>query len=181
MNLESHPAPAASGHLNIGLLLFPEVDQLDFTGPFEVLSRVPDSTVHIIWKSRAPLADMKGLLLTPTMILTECPQLDLIVVPGGYGQQKLMVDDEVLSFLRNQSRHARYVSSVCTGALVLGAAGLLKGYRATTHWTALPLLELLGATPVNERVVTDRNRVTGAGVTSGLDVALTLAALLRGE
>jgi cyclohexyl-isocyanide hydratase len=171
----------ADQHLHIGLLLFPQLDQLDFTGPFEVLSRTPNATLHIVWKDTAALKDMMGLILTPTISLKDCPQLDAVVVPGGFGQQALMEDAEVLGFLRRQAKGARYVCSVCTGSLVLGAAGLLKGYRATTHWASAPLLPLLGATRVDERVVVDRNRITAAGVSSGIDGALQLLALLRGD
>ncbi len=171
----------ASGHLNVGLLLFPELDQLDFTGPFEVLSRMPDSTVHLLWKNTAPVKDMMGLVLQPTATLKAAPPLDVLVVPGGYGQQALMEDAEVIDYVREQGERAKYVVSVCTGALILGAAGLLKGYRATTHWTAVSLLAHLGAVHVDQRVVVDRNRVTCGGVTSGIDGALALVALLRGE
>ena len=165
----------------IGLLLFPGMTQLDFTGPYEVFARLPDSTVHIVAKSLDPVRTDRGLVLTPTVTCAECPRLDVVVVPGGPGQQALMEDAEILDFLRHQAQGAQYVTAVCTGSLVLGAAGLLQGYRATTHWLALPLLELLGATPVEARVVVDRNRVTGGGVTAGIDFGLTLAALLRGE
>lgn len=171
----------ASGHLNVGLLLFPELDQLDFTGPFEVLSRMPDSTLHLIWKTTAPVKDMMGLVLQPTITFKDAPPLDVLVVPGGYGQQALMEDTEVIDYVREQGERAKYVVSVCTGALILGAAGLLKGYRATTHWTAVSLLPHLGAVHVDQRVVVDRNRVTCGGVTSGIDGALALVALLRGE
>ena len=171
----------ASSLLNVGILVFPELDQLDFTGPFEVLARMPESKLHLLWKTTAPIKDMMGLVLQPTTAIRDAPQLDVLVVPGGYGQQALMEDEEILGFLRAQARHTKYVSSVCTGALVLGAAGLLKGYHATTHWTAVPLLKYLGATHVDERVVVDRDRVTCGGVTSGIDGALKLVALLRGE
>jgi cyclohexyl-isocyanide hydratase len=167
--------------LNVGILIFPELDQLDFTGPFEVLARMPDSKLHLIWKSTAPIKDMMGLVLQPTTAMAAAPRLDVVVVPGGYGQQALMDDEEVLGFLRAQAKHAKYMASVCTGALVLGAAGLLKGYRATTHWTAVPLLKYVGAVHADERVVVDRDRVTCGGVTSGIDGALQLVALLRGE
>lgn len=171
----------ANQHLNVGLLLFPDLDQLDFTGPFEVLSRMPDSSVHLLWKNTAPVKDMMGLVLQPTLALKDAPPLDVLVVPGGYGQQALMEDAEVINFVREQGERAKYVVSVCTGALILGAAGLLKGYRATTHWTAVSLLAHLGAVHVDQRVVVDRNRVTCGGVTSGIDGALALVALLRGE
>ena len=172
---------AVPGPLQVGLLLFPQLDQLDFTGPFEVLSRMPDASLHLLWKDTAPVKDMMGLVLQPTMAFADAPPLDVLVVPGGYGQQALMDDAEVIDFVRSQGERAKYVASVCTGALVLGAAGLLKGYRATTHWTAVSLLRHLGATHVDQRVVVDRSRVTCGGVTSGIDGALALVALLRGE
>lgn len=173
--------PTADRPLDIGMLIFPELDQLDFTGPFEVLSRTPNAKLHLIWKSTAPIKDMMGLVLQPTTAMKDAPPLDVLIVPGGYGQQALMEDEEVLAFLRAQAKGAKYIASVCTGALLLGAAGLLKGYRATTHWTAAPLLKYLGATHVDERVVVDRDRVTCGGVTSGIDGALQLVALLSGD
>jgi len=165
----------------IGLLLFPAMTQLDFTGPYEVLARLPDTVVHVVAKTREPVRTDRGLVLVPTVTCADCPQLDVIVVPGGPGQQALMDDEIVLQFLRTQAEHAQYVTSVCTGALVLGAAGLLKGYRATTHWLSLPFLPLFGAIPIEERVVIDRNRMTGGGVTAGIDFGLQLAALLQDE
>ncbi len=165
----------------IGLLLFPKLTQLDLTGPLEPLSRLSDSRVHLIWKTLDPVASDRGLALLPTTTLETCPALDVILVPGGAGQIELMDDLPVLEFLARQAAGAKYVASVCTGSLVLGAAGLLRGYRATTHWMSLPELPFLGAIPVSERVVIDRNRVTGAGVSAGLDLGLTLAALLRGD
>ena len=167
--------------LQVGILIYPELDQLDFTGPFEVLTRMPNSTVHLLWKTTDPIKDMMGLVLQPTTTLKDAPPLDVLVVPGGYGQQALMEDEEVIGYVREQGKRVKYAVSVCTGALVLGAAGLLKGYQATTHWTAVSLLGYLGATHVDQRVVVDRNRVTCGGVTSGIDGALTLVSLLRGE
>jgi cyclohexyl-isocyanide hydratase len=168
-------------HLNIGAIVYPRMDQIDFTGPFEVLSRLPDSTFHVAWKEKKPVRDCNGLLLTPEKTLAELPALDVLVVPGGPGQEDLMEDETVLSFLRDQAARARCVFSVCTGALVCGAAGLLKGVRATTHWGSFHLLEYFGAVPVNQRVVVDGKLVTAAGVTAGLDGALRVAALLRGD
>jgi cyclohexyl-isocyanide hydratase len=165
----------------IGMLLFPGMTQLDFTGPYEVFTRLPDSTVNVVSASLDPVRTERGLMLTPTVTYAACPQLDIIVVPGGPGQLELMEDEAVLEFLRRQATLAKYVTSVCTGAFVLGAAGLLTGYRATTHWLSLPLLRLLGAIPVDERVVIDRNRITGGGVTAGIDFGLTIAAALHGE
>lgn len=165
----------------IGLLLFPTMTQLDFTGPYEVLTRVPGANVHAVAKTLGPVQTERGLVLMPSTTCDACPQLDVLVVPGGPGQNDLMDDPVVLGFLRRQARQAKYVTSVCTGALLLGAAGLLEGYRATTHWLSLPFLELFGAIPVRERVVIDRNRMTGGGVTAGIDFGLQLAAQLCGE
>jgi cyclohexyl-isocyanide hydratase len=171
----------ATKHLSIGALIFPRMDQSDFTGPFEVLSRIPDSTFHVIGKDRIPIRDVRGLILTPEMAFSEAPALDLLVVPGGAGQEDLMDDEAVLSFIRLQARHARYVFSVCTGALLCGAAGLLRGVRTTTHWGAFHLLEYFGAIPVNARVVIDGKHISAAGVTAGLDGALRVASLLRND
>jgi cyclohexyl-isocyanide hydratase len=165
----------------IGMLIFPKLTQLDMTGPYEVLARVPNTKVHLVAKSLAPVKTDRGMEILPTITLADCPQLDLIMVPGGPGQQDLMEDQAVLEFLQNQARGAKYVTSVCTGSLVLGAAGLLKGRRATCHWAAIDHLKLLGAIPVSERVVTDGNIITGAGVASGIDFALAVAAVLEGE
>jgi cyclohexyl-isocyanide hydratase len=162
--------------LQIGSLLFEGLDQIDLTGPFEVLSRLPNSTYRIYGKTIAPVRDVKGLLLTPDAVLMEAPQLDVLHVPGGPGQEALMNDDDVLDWVRNQAAGAQIVFSVCTGALICGAAGLLKGRRATTYWAATHLLPYFGATPVDARVVVDGNLVCAAGVTAGLDGALTVAA-----
>ncbi len=168
-------------YLEIGLLAFEGLDQADLTGPFEVLARLPNSTTRIYAKTLDPVRDLKGLRLLPDATLAEAPQLDVLLVPGGYGQEALMHDEVVLEWVRRQAGGARYVLSVCTGALICGAAGLLKGRRATTHWSAFHLLPLFGAVAVDERVVIDGNMVFAAGVTSGLDGALRLAALLRGD
>jgi cyclohexyl-isocyanide hydratase len=168
-------------HLQIGSLLFEGVDQIDLTGPFEVLSRIPNSTYRIYGKTARPVRDIKGLRLTPDATLAEAPPLDVLHVPGGFGQEALMDDEEVLSWIRRQAAGACSIFSVCTGALVCGAAGLLKGRRATTHWASFHLLPWFGATPVNERVVVDGSYVFAAGVTAGIDGALRLAAELRGD
>jgi cyclohexyl-isocyanide hydratase len=168
-------------HLTIGALIFPDMDQIDFTGPFEVLSRLPDSTFHVLAKEAKPIRDWAGLILTPERTLAEAPPLDVLVVPGGRGQEAMMEDEAVLDFLRRQAAGARYVFSVCTGALTCGAAGLLQGVRATTHWASFELLPYFGAIPVDARVVVDGKVVSAAGVTAGLDGALRLAALLRGD
>lgn len=167
--------------LQIGLLLFPDVTQLDLTGPWEVFARTPDVECHLIWKDRQAVRSDRGLSILPTTSFADCPPLDVICVPGGPGQIALMSDDVTLNFLRQQADQAKWVTSVCTGSLVLGAAGLLKGYRATSHWSSIDQLALLGAEPVSERVVRDRNRISGAGVTSGIDFALTLVAEIAGD
>jgi cyclohexyl-isocyanide hydratase len=169
-----------SATCHIGLLLFPGMTQIDFAEPFEVFAQLPDTVVHVVAKALDPVQTDRGLVLVPTMTIAECPPLDVVVVPGGPGTQHLLHDDAMLEFLRRQAQQAKYVTSVCTGALVLGAAGLLSGYRATTHWLSMPLLELYGAAPVAQRVVVDGNRVTAGGCTSGMDFALQLAAMLRG-
>ena len=165
----------------IGMLLFPRLTQLDLTGPYEVLARLPNTKVHLVAHSLDPVETDRGLTIMPTTTFATCPPLDVIVVPGGPGQQALMDDEVALAFLRTQARQARYVTSVCTGSLVLGAAGLLRGKRATSHWAALEHLPLLGAVAVKGKVVVDGNIITGAGVTSGIDFALSLAAILEGE
>jgi cyclohexyl-isocyanide hydratase len=168
-------------HLHIGSLLFEGIDQIDLTGPFEVLSRIPNTTYRIYGKTTAPVRDVKGLQLTPDATLADAPPLDVLHVPGGFGQEALMEDTEVLDWIRQQAAGAGSIFSVCTGALLCGAAGLLKGRRATTHWASFHLLSLFGAIPVNERVVVDGAWVFAAGVTAGIDGALSLAAELRGD
>ena len=168
-------------HLQIGSLLFEGLDQIDLTGPFEVLSRMPNSTYRLFAKSTEPVRDVRGLRITPDAVLADAPQLDLLHVPGGFGQEALMEDEELLGWVRRQAAGARCVFSVCTGALICGAAGLLKGRRATTHWAAFHLLPFFGAIPVNERVVVDGNMIFAAGVTAGIDGALRVAAELRGD
>ncbi|WP_122666385.1 DJ-1/PfpI family protein [Pseudomonas viridiflava] len=167
--------------LHIGLLVFPKVQQLDLTGPYDVFATVPDVTVHLIWKDRDPLLSSTGLQLRPTQTFAECPPLDVLCIPGGQGIDVLLEDEETLAFIRKQAQTVSYLTSVCTGALVLGAAGLLKGRRATTHWASHDLLMSFGAIPVHERVVRDGNLLTGGGVTAGIDFALTLVSELFGE
>lgn len=164
--------------MDIGLLCFPGVQQLDLTGPFDVFALVPGATVHLVAASLEPVTSATGLILTPTVTFGTCPDLDVVCVPGGGGINALLTDDVVIDFLRQQARGASFVSAVCTGSLVLGAAGLLDGKRATTHWASHHLLERLGAIPVQERVVQDGNVITGGGVTAGIDMALTLVAAL---
>lgn len=172
---------AAAEPVAIGALVFPGMVQIDFTGPFEVLSRVPGATFHTIAQELQPVRDVNGLILTPELTLTTAPPLDVLLVPGGGGQQNLMEDEAVLDFLRRRADSAQYVLSVCTGALLCGAAGLLRGVHATTHWASFHLLPYFGAIPVDQRVVVDGKIVTAAGVTAGIDGALRVAALLRGE
>ena len=162
--------------IRFGLLLFPRLTQLDMTGPFEVFSRVPGGRVHLVWKTTGPVRSDTGLAMLPDTAFADCPQLDVVCVPGGPGVAALMEDEAVLAFLRAQAPGARYVTSVCTGALVLAAAGLLKGKRATTHWASHDFLGPLGAVPEQGRVVRDGKFVTGGGVTAGIDFALTLVA-----
>jgi cyclohexyl-isocyanide hydratase len=161
--------------IHIGFVIFPKVTQLDFTGPLQVLSRVPGAETHLVAKTNEPVVSDTVLTIAPTTTFADCPQLDVICVPGGFGTDALLNDEETLAFLREQAKAARYVTSVCTGSLVLAAAGLLDGYRATTHWSAMGYLGQLGATPEKTRVCTDRNRITGGGVTAGIDFGLTLA------
>jgi cyclohexyl-isocyanide hydratase len=164
----------------IGLLIFPRMTQLDLTGPYEVFANLSDATVKLLWKTLEPVTAATGFRLIPDTTLAECPQLDVICVPGGPGVGELMEDEVVLSFLRRQAEGARFVTSVCTGALVLGAAGLLRGKRATTHWASREFLAPLGAIPTEGRVVRDGTLFTGGGVTAGIDFALTLVAELAG-
>ena len=155
--------------LHIGILLYPDVTQLDATGPAQFLARLPGAKLHMIWKTKDPVPTDAGFSIVPTTTFVDCPELDVICVPGGFGQVALMTDAETLDFLRRQAATARYVTSVCTGSLVLGAAGLLKGYRSACHWAWRDLLTDFGAIPVAERVVRDRNRISGGGVTAGIE------------
>ncbi|MEO8779536.1 MAG: DJ-1/PfpI family protein [Rhodanobacter sp.] len=168
-------------HLEIGSLVFEGLDQIDLTGPFEVLSRIPNATCRVYGLTREPVRDTRGLRIVPDATLAETPALDVLHVPGGFGQQALMENEALLAWIRQQATGARRVLSVCTGALLCGAAGLLRGRRATTHWSCQHLLPFFGATPVDERVVVDGNWVFAAGVTAGIDGALRLAAELRGD
>lgn len=167
--------------LQIGILIFPAVQQLDLTAPYEVFASIPDARVHLIWKDRSAITSATGLVLSPTMTFAECPALDILCVPGGRGINALLQDPEVLGFLRAQAAQVRYVTSVCTGSLVLAAAGLLKGRRATTHWASRDFLAKLGAVPAHGRVVRDGNLFTAGGVTAGIDLGLTVVAELLGE
>ncbi len=166
---------------HIGMLLFPRLTQLDLTGPYEVFAQLPDTRVHLIAHSIEPVASVYGMAITPDTRFDDCPPLDVLFVPGGFGISEAIESRPTLDFLRKRAPTAKYVTSVCTGALVLGAAGLLKGYRATTHWLSMDLLPVVGAIPVHERIVVDGNRITGAGVTAGIDFGLAVAAHLSGE
>jgi cyclohexyl-isocyanide hydratase len=157
-----------------GFVIFPNLTQLDFTGPLQVLARLPGAETHIIAKTRDPVPSDCGLSLVPTRTFAEAPQLDLLCIPGGFGVDQAMEDDATIAFVRAQGANAKYVTSVCTGAFILGAAGLLRGKRATTHWAYHHLLPRVGAIPVQERVVRDGNMFTGGGVTAGLDFAFTV-------
>jgi cyclohexyl-isocyanide hydratase len=165
---------------NIGFVLFPDLTQLDFTGPLQVLHRLPGSTTHILAKTRDPVPSDCGLSLVPTATFADCPQLDLLCVPGGFGVSGAIADTATVDFVRRQGARAKYVTSVCTGAFVLGVAGLLKGRRATTHWAYTGLLPMVGATYEKARVVRDGNVFTGGGVTAGIDFALAVAAEVAG-
>ncbi len=165
----------------IGLLLFPDVQQLDLTGPYEIFATVPGTTMHLVSRTMDPVRTSSGIVMLPSTRMATCPQLDVVCVPGGGGVDALMTDEETLAFLRRQAEGARFVTSVCTGALVLGAAGLLDGRRATTHWAAHDLLGAFGAIPTRGRVVRDGDVFTGGGVTAGIDFALRVVAELAGR
>jgi len=175
--MRTDPTPS----LSIGLVLYPGFTQLDLAGPYEVFSRLAGTVVHLIAETAGAVASEKGLAIVAATTFDQAPPLDVLCVPGGPGQTAMMEHAPLIHFLQERGRTARYVTAVCTGALLLGAAGLLRGYRATTHWLSLDLLAPLGAIPVNERVVIDRNRITGGGVTAGIDFGLVLAVELRGE
>ena len=168
--------------LQIGFLIYPGVVQLDVMGAYQVLSFSPDTQIHLIGKNQSPIISNEGLIITPTVTLADCPLLDVICVPGGgMGQIEVMKDSEILNFLQHQSTIVQYITSICTGSIILAAAGLLQGYKATCHWAFREQLAMLGVDVVHERVVIDRNRITGAGVTSGIDFGFTLLNLLCGE
>jgi cyclohexyl-isocyanide hydratase len=164
----------------IGMLVFPRITALDILGPFEVLARASDCSAQLVWKDMEPVRGDTGLRILPDVDFAGAPQFDVIVVPGGPGQTDLMEDEEVLAFLRTQATGADLITSICTGSLLLAAAGLLRGYKATCHWLSIDQLAQFGVQTVDARVVVDRNRITGAGVTSGLDFAFTVLAALRG-
>jgi cyclohexyl-isocyanide hydratase len=167
-------------HIRVGAVIFPNMDQIDLTGPYSVLSRLPNASFQLVWKDKHVVRDHSGLGLVPDATLADAGPIDLLVVPGGPGQEEVMEDDAVLSFITERAGAAKCVYSICTGALVCGAAGLLKGRSATTRWASVDLLKYFGATPVDKRVVVDGTLVSAAGLTAGIDGALTVAALLRG-
>jgi len=167
--------------LIVAFLVYPNVTQLDFTGPAQVLSRLGDATLHYVWRNLPPVPTDSGFSILPTATFEDVASADILCVPGGFGCIDVMEDEEALAWVRAVGERAQWVTSVCTGSLILGAAGLLQGYRATTHWNWHDYLPLFGAKPARERVVFDRNRVTGGGVTAGVDFALALTAAVRGE
>jgi cyclohexyl-isocyanide hydratase len=174
-------SPAFPEICRVAMVVYPRLTQLDLTGPYEILARMPDTSVDLVWSSLEPLTSDTGLTLMPTVTFEDCPQPYILFVPGGPGQVDVMENDALVGFLRRMAPGAKLVTSVCTGSLLLGAAGLLQGKRATCHWMSLDLLSHLGAAPVSERVVIDGNVITAAGVSSGIDFALTVAARLFGE
>ena len=167
--------------MEIGFIVFPNMTQLDMTGPAQVLSRLPGARVHYIWKTLEPVMTDSGFAIVPTTAFDSCPQLDILVQPGGIGVLSLIEDGAVLSFLKPQGENAQYVCSVCNGSLVLGAAGLLKGHNSACHWAWGRELEKYGANFVKSRVVEDRNRISGGGVTAGIDFGFTLFAKIAGK
>jgi len=167
--------------IRISFLLFPNVTQLDLTGPAQVLSRLGNARIDLVAATRDPVPTDAGFALLPTATFADAAQPDILCVPGGFGTQDAMEDEATMAWVRRAAEGATWVTSVCTGSLLLGAAGLLKGYRATSHWASHHHLVAFGATPVHERVVFDRNRVTGGGVTAGIDFGLALTAAIRGE
>lgn len=167
---------------HIGLVIFPGMTQLDMTGPYQVFSMMPDTRVLLLWKTLESVTSSEGMTILPTATFNDCPTLDVLCVPGGaIGQVEMMQDTEVLDFLRQQGKTAKYITSVCTGSLILAAAGLLQGYRAACHWAFRDQLAMLGVEVGTERVVVDRDRITGGGVTAGIDFGLVLAGKLCGE
>jgi cyclohexyl-isocyanide hydratase len=165
----------------IGLLAFPRMTQLDLTGPLQVFTNLPGADVRLLWKTLDPVEAAGGFRMLPDTTLADCPKLDVICIPGGAGVMELMEDPEILDFIRTQAAEAQFVGSICTGSLVLAAAGLLRGKKATTHWAWMDLLAPLGAIPTKGRVVRDGKFLSGGGVTAGIDFALTMVAELAGQ
>ncbi len=168
------PAPAPGRPFTIGMLAFPDMTNLDFAGPYDFLARPPNVKIHVVSKTVGRIVADSGTSVYADMLYADAPELDMLFVPGGPGMIALMDDPMVLGFLRDRAPRAKWITSVCTGSLVLGAAGLLRGYKAATHWTTMDILPTLGAIPVRQRVVIDRNRITGGGVTAGIDFGLTV-------
>lgn len=167
--------------IRVAFLLFPNVTQLDLTGPAQVLSRLGNATIDLVAKTRDPVPTDSGFALLPTATFKDAVQPDILCVPGGFGLNDAMEDEATLDWVRRVAGEAQWITSVCTGSLLLGAAGLLRGYRATCHWAQHHHLAAFGAEPVQQRVVIDRNRATGGGVTAGIDFGLSLVAAIRGE
>lgn len=172
---------AELSHLSVAFLLFPNITQLDLTAPAQVLSRLGNVDIHLVWKDLKPVATDSGFPMLPTATLDQITSADILCIPGGLGTLDIMEDEEIISWIHKIAENAQWITSVCTGSLLLGAAGLLQGYKAGCHWASLSQLAYFGAIPSKERVVFDRNRATGGGVTSGIDFALSLAAKIRGE
>ncbi|HEY1806199.1 MAG TPA: DJ-1/PfpI family protein [Terracidiphilus sp.] len=180
--ISKRPKPEQTARsISVGCLIFEQMDQIDFTGPFEVLSRMPDTTIQIIGKELSPVRDVQGLRLSPDLSIAEAELFDVLLVPGGYGQQALMHDEEILELIRKHVESERLLFSVCTGALLCGATGVLTERRVTTHWSARHLMQYYGAVLADARVAVDGNIISAAGVTAGLDAALVLVSLLRGD
>lgn len=167
--------------LNFGILCFPNVQQLDLTGPYEVFASAPNTKVELVWKNLDPIRSATGLMLQPDVSFAEAADYDVICIPGGDGVNALLTDTETLNFVKAKAARARFITSVCTGSLVLGQADLLKGKRATSHWGARDFLSHFGAIPTEGRVVRDGNVITAGGVTSGIDFGLTILAELFGD
>lgn len=167
--------------LKVGFLLYPYLTQLDLTGPAQVFAAAANTQIHLVWKDSFPVESDAGFQLMPTHTFETCPTLDVLCVPGGPGQERLMQDAQILAWLSAQGKSAAWVTSVCSGSLLLGAAGLLRDYRAASHWNYREYLSLFGAHADDRRVVRDRNRITGGGVTAGIDLALTILAETHGE
>ena len=167
--------------IRIAFLLFPDVTQLDLTGPAQVLSRLGNATIDLVAKTADPVPTDAGFALLPTATFADAAPPDILCIPGGIGVNDAMEDAATIAWVQQAAAGARWITSVCTGSLLLGAAGLLRGYRATTHWASHDLLAAFGAIPVKDRYVIDRNRATGGGVTAGIDFGLALVAAIRGE
>ena len=180
MNQTSSNGQAEQPRLQVAMLLYPGLTLLDLVGPETTLSMHSD--IRLVWKTRAAITTDTGIRIEPNTTFADCPkELDVLFVPGGFGTAAVMMDAQALAFLRERGQSARYITSVCSGSLILAAAGLLQGYKATTHWSSLELLASFGVDVVKSRVVIDRNRMTGGGVTAGIDFGLTLLAKLRGD